>query len=137
MLYSIVLVVEEDDGRGTTTITTIISTFSPPPGVRNFRFSTFALCLLRDVEKETHKHEVLWEKYFCVPQIGFGRGATGNDYISLHKILQILKIFENRGVGVTVGGVQREAVFLEPGTKWGAKYGANFRKPGAKLGAKF
>ena len=25
-------------------------------------FSTFALPLLRDVEKETHKHKVLWEK---------------------------------------------------------------------------
>ena len=55
-----ILVVEEDDGRGIT-ITIIISTFSPPPGVGNFRFSTFALCLLRDAEKETHKHKVLWE----------------------------------------------------------------------------
>ena len=87
--------------RGTT-LTTTITTFSPPPGVRNFVFSTFALCLLRDVEKETHKHKVLWEKYFSVPQIGFGRGATENDYISLHKMLQILMIFENHGVGVTV-----------------------------------
>ena len=43
----------------TITITTIIS---PPPGVRNFGFSICALCLLRDVEKETHKHKVLWEK---------------------------------------------------------------------------
>ena len=61
-----ILVVEEDDGWGTiiTIITTrTTSTFSPPPGVGNFRFSTFALCLLRDVEKETHKHEVLWEKH--------------------------------------------------------------------------
>ena len=49
---------------GTTTITTTIITiiFSPPPGVRNFGFSICALCLLRDVEKETHKHKVLWEK---------------------------------------------------------------------------
>ena len=68
----------------TTTTTTIIS---PPPGVRNFGFSICALCLLRDVEKETHKHKVLWEKYFSVPQIGFGRGATENDYIFLTKIL--------------------------------------------------
>ena len=36
--------------------------FSPPPGVRNFGFTICALCLLRDVEKETHKHKVLWEK---------------------------------------------------------------------------
>ena len=57
------LVVEEDDGRGAITITiTTISTFSPPPGVGNFGFSTIALCLLRDAEKETHKHKVLWEK---------------------------------------------------------------------------
>ena len=67
LLYCIVLycvVVEEDDGRGTIIITTIttISTFSSPPGAGNFRFSTFALCLLRDAEKETHKHKVLWEK---------------------------------------------------------------------------
>ena len=35
--------------RGTIPITTITTTtFSPPPGVRNFGFSTFALCLLRD-----------------------------------------------------------------------------------------
>ena len=73
----------------TTTITTIIS---PPPGVRNFGFSICALCLLRDVEKETHKHKVLWEKYFSVPQIGFGRGETENDYIFLFEILQILMI---------------------------------------------
>ena len=67
----------------TTTTTTLITTttFSSPPGVINFGFSTFALCLLRDVEKETRKHEVLWERYFCVPQTGFGRGATENDYI--------------------------------------------------------
>ena len=97
---------EEDDGRGTTiTITTIASIFSPPPGVRHFRFSTFALCLLRDVEKEIHKLEVLWETYFSVPQIGFGSGATENDYIFLHRILQMLLIFENRGAGVMVGGV--------------------------------
>ena len=82
---------------GTTIIT--ITIFSPPPGVRNFGFSICALCLLRDVEKETHKHKVLWEKYFSVPQIGFGRGATENDYIFLHIILHILMIFENRGVG--------------------------------------
>ena len=63
--------------------TIIIITFSPPPGVRNFGFSICALCLLRDVEKETHKHKVLWEKYFSVPQIGFGRSETENDYIFL------------------------------------------------------
>ena len=68
--------------RGTTTI--ITTTFSPPPGVRNFGFSSFALCLLGDVEKETHKHEELWEKCLSVPQIGFGRGATENDYMLLH-----------------------------------------------------
>ena len=44
-------------------ITIITTIFSPPPGVRNFGFSICALCLLRDVEKETHKHKVLWEKY--------------------------------------------------------------------------
>ena len=76
--------------RDTTTLTTTV--ISPPPGVRNFGFSICALCLLRDVEKETHKHKVLWEKYFSVPQIGFGRGATENDYIFLHEILQILMI---------------------------------------------
>ena len=48
--------------RGIILLTTIISTFSPPPGVENFRFPTFALCQLRDAEKETHKHKVLWEK---------------------------------------------------------------------------
>ena len=67
---------------GGTTITIKII-FSLPPGVRNFGFSICALCLLRDVEKETHKHKVLWEKYFSVPQIGFGRGETENDYIFL------------------------------------------------------
>jgi len=58
--------VEEDDGRGTKIITIIIttSTVLPSPEVGNFRFSTFALCLLRDAEKETHKHKVLWEKPF-------------------------------------------------------------------------
>ena len=53
---------QEDDGRGTITIITITSTFSPPTGVGNYIFSTFALCLLRDAEKEDHKHKVLWEK---------------------------------------------------------------------------
>ena len=49
---------------GDTTIIIIITTMiSPPPGVRKFGFSICALCLLRDVEKETHKHKVLWEKY--------------------------------------------------------------------------
>ena len=92
---------------GGTTATTIITTIiSPPPGVRNFGFSICALCLLRDVEKETHKHKVLWEKYFSVPQIGFGGGETENDYIFLHRILQTFMIFGNRGVGVMVGGVQ-------------------------------
>ena len=53
---------------GTTIINIITTTIiSPPPGVRNFGFSICALCLLRDVEKETHKHKVLWEKYFSVP----------------------------------------------------------------------
>ena len=47
---------------GGTTIITIKIIFSPPPGVRNFGFSICALGLLRDVEKETHKHKVLWEK---------------------------------------------------------------------------
>ena len=45
----------------TTTIPTI-TIISPPPGVRNFGFSISALCVLRDVEKETHKHKVFWEK---------------------------------------------------------------------------
>ena len=80
---------------GTTTITITITTIiiSPPPGVRNFGFSICALCLLRDVEKETHKHKVLWENYFSVPQIGFGRVETENDYIFLFKILRISMIF--------------------------------------------
>ena len=65
------------------TILTTTTFFSPPPGVRNFGFSICALCLLRDVEKETHKHKVLWEKHFSVPQIGFGRSETENDYIFL------------------------------------------------------
>ena len=78
--------------RGTT-ITIITTTFSPPPGVRNFGFSICALCLLRDVEKETHKHKMLWETYSSVPQIGFGRGAAENDYMFLTNILQILMIF--------------------------------------------
>ena len=77
----------------TTTITTTTTIISPSPGVRNFGFSICALCLLRDVEKETHKHKVLWEKYFSVPQIGFGRCETENDYIFLIKILQITMIF--------------------------------------------
>ena len=70
---------------GDTILIILITTtfFSPPPWVRNFGFSICALCLLRDVEKETHKHKVLWEKYFSVPQIGFGRGETENDYIFL------------------------------------------------------
>ena len=59
-----ILVVEEDDGRGMITIITTTCTISPPPGVGNFGFSICALCLLRDVEKETHKHKVLWEKIF-------------------------------------------------------------------------
>ena len=87
-----------------TTITTII-TFSPPPGVRNFGFSTFALCLLRDIEKETHKHEVLRESILVYLESGY-EGATENDYIFLYTFLQILMIFENHGVGVMVGGVQ-------------------------------
>ena len=79
---------------GTTIITTTIRIiFSPPPGVRNFGFSICALRLLRDVEKETHKHKVLWEKSFSVPQIGFGRSETENDYIFLTKILQSVMIF--------------------------------------------
>ena len=78
---------------GTITIITTKTIFSLPPGVRNFGFSICALCLLRDVEKETHKHKVLWEKYFSVPQIGFGMGETENDYIFLTNILQILMIF--------------------------------------------
>ena len=78
---------------GTTTITIITTTFSPPPGVRNFGFLICALCLLRDVEKETHKHKVLWEKYFSVPQIVCGRSETENDYIFLTKILQTVMIF--------------------------------------------
>ena len=53
------VVVEEDDGKGTPIA---ISTFILPPGVGNFGFSTFALCLLRDAEKETHRHKVLLEK---------------------------------------------------------------------------
>ena len=64
-MWEEILVEEEYDGRGATiAITTIIitSTFSPPAGGEHFRFSIFALCLLRDVEKETHKHQVLWEK---------------------------------------------------------------------------
>ena len=79
-----------DVGDTTITTTTILS---PPPRVRNFGFSICAVCLLRDVEKETHKHKVLWEKYFSVPQIGFGRSATENDYIFLTQILKILMIF--------------------------------------------
>ena len=79
---------------------------SAAAGSWKFWISYSCLVLLRDVEKETHKHKVLWEKYFSVPQIGFGRGATENDYIVHIKILQILMIFENRGVGVTLGGVQ-------------------------------
>ena len=66
------------------TITTTI--VSPPPGVRNFRFSICALCLLRDVEKETHKHKVLWEKYLCTSN-RVGRGATENDNIFPGKML--------------------------------------------------
>ena len=75
-------------GFETTTIiiTTIIS---PPPGVRNFGFSICALCLLRDVEKETHKHKVLWEKYFSVPQIGFGRKKQKTITFSLLKFCKL------------------------------------------------
>ena len=70
---------------GDTILIIIITTtfVSPPPGDRKFEFSICALCLLRDVEKETHKYKVLWEKYFSVPQIGFGRGETENDYVFL------------------------------------------------------
>ena len=49
---------EKDDGI-LTPIT--ISTFSSLPGVGNFGFSTFALCLNIDAEKETHKHKLLWK----------------------------------------------------------------------------
>ena len=62
--------------------------------------------VLRDVEKETHKHKVLWEKCLCTSN-RVGRGATENLYISLFKNDQILMIFENPGVGVIVGGVQQ------------------------------
>ena len=75
---------------GVTTITIItIIIFSPPPGVRNFGFSICALCLLRDVEKETHKHKVLWEKYFSVPQIGFGRKKQKTITFSLLKFCKL------------------------------------------------
>ena len=75
--------------RGTITTT---RTFSPLPGVRNFGFSPFALCLLRDVEKETHKHKVLWEKCLCTSN-RVGRGATENDYIFLYENDQIFEDF--------------------------------------------
>ena len=51
------------------------------------------LVLAQDVEKETHKHKVLWEKYFSVPEIGFGRSETENDYIFPTNLLQIVVIF--------------------------------------------
>ena len=60
-MWEEILVEEEYDGRGTTTTTTMIttSTFSPPPGGEHFRFSIFALCLLKDVEKETQTPSVV------------------------------------------------------------------------------
>ena len=104
---------------GGTTITTTRA-FSPPPRVRNFGFSICALCLLRDVEKETHKHKVLWEKYFSVPQIGFGRRATENDYIFLTNIVQIVMIFRKSwggghdGRGATITIITTNSKFLPP-----------------------
>ena len=60
-------------GATITTITTTITTrVSPPPGVRNFGFSICALCLLRDVEKETHKQQVLWERKLVYLKSGWG-----------------------------------------------------------------
>ena len=66
---------------------------SAAAGSWKFWISYSCLVLLRDVEKETHKHKVLWEKYFSVPQIGFGRSETENDYIFLSKMLHVVMIF--------------------------------------------
>ena len=99
---------------GTTTITTTTTIFSLPPGVRNFGFSICALCLLRDVEKETHKHKVLWElvktrgrKNLCtLNRVGV---SVKNVIVNfLLKIDQISIFLKNRGVGVMIWGCNND-----------------------------
>ena len=54
------------------------STFFPAAGGQILVRPSFSVCTLRDAEKKTHKHKVLWEKYRCVEKIGFEINVRGH-----------------------------------------------------------